>query len=195
MNKNVFFKLAGASALALISASASAHVGADASAHHDVLTGFMHPLSGLDHLATMLAVGIWSAVTTRRVWAAPLAFAALLLLGALLAQAGLVLPLAEPMIVASTLVLGLLLACRQRLPDAVGALLVGGFALFHGAAHGQELSGFSPLLGMVAATAVLHAAGLGLGLALKQQNPWLARAAGAVVAFSGLGLAWSLVGA
>ena len=99
----------------------------------------------MDHLAAMLAVGFWSALTARRVWTAPLAFAAMLLLGALLGLTGIELPAVEPLIAASLLVLGLLVALRTR----------------------------------------LHVAGLGLGLALRRQNPWLPRMAGAAVTLLG----------
>jgi len=175
------------------SRSALAHVGADAGDHHGLLTGFTHPLTGLDHLAAMLAVGVWSAMTTRRIWAAPLTFAGLLLGGALLAQGGVAFPGIEPMIAASMLVVGLLLAAQVRLPEAAGALLVGAFALFHGAAHGQELAGASALLGMVAGTAALHLAGMGLGLLLRARSAWLPRLAGIAVALFGLNMGWSLI--
>jgi urease accessory protein len=175
------------------SGAALAHVGGDAGEHHGLLTGFTHPLTGLDHLAAMLAVGLWSALTARRTWTAPLAFAGLLLVGALLAQGGVALPGIEPMIAASMLVVGLLLATQARLPEAAGALLVGAFALFHGAAHGQELAGTGALFGMVAGTAVLHLAGMGLGLLLRARSAWLPRLAGAAVALFGLNMGWSLI--
>lgn len=183
----------GVAALAGGSASAFAHVGADAGAHHGFLAGFTHPLTGLDHLAAMLAVGMWSAVTSKRTWVAPLSFAVLLLVGALLAKAGVSFPAVEPMIVASMLVLGLLLATRQHLPAAAGALLVGGFALFHGAAHGQELSGLGALTGMVLSTLLIHLAGLGLGRAMQHRSSALPRWMGAAIALTGLASGWSMV--
>ncbi|RJP64015.1 MAG: urease accessory protein UreJ [Comamonadaceae bacterium] len=179
-------------ALAALSFSAAAHVG-DAEAHGGFLTGFLHPITGLDHLAAMLAVGVWSAMTTKRLWIAPVSFAALLLAGALLAQAGVAFPAIEPMIAASMLVVGLLLAAQVKLPEATGAVLVGAFALFHGAAHGQELVDGSALAGMVLGTAVLHSVGIAMGLGLKRANHWLPRMAGGVVALMGLNMGWSLL--
>ena len=193
MNTTRTLKTLSALALAGAAPLAMAHVGADAGEHHGLAAGLWHPFSGLDHLAAMVAVGVWSASTARRTWLAPLAFAFTLLVGALLAQGGLALPGIEPMIAASMLVVGLLLAARQRLPEAAGAALVAGFALFHGAAHGQELGGLAALLGMVASTAVLHLIGLGLGHALRRQPLWWTRVAGALVALSGLNMAWGLV--
>lgn len=190
--------LAGRLALAAALAAptlALAHEGHGAHAS-GFAAGFAHPFTGLDHLAAMLAVGVWSAMTAtnpRRALAAPLAFATLLLAGALLGAAGVALPAVEPMIATSLLALGLLLAARATLPGAAGALLVGGFALFHGAAHGGELAGAGALAGMVLATGALHATGLGLGLALKApRTAWLARAAGAGVAAFGVALLWPL---
>ncbi len=178
--------------LAALSFSAAAHVG-DAHDHGGLLTGFLHPITGLDHLAAMLAVGVWSAMTTKRLWVAPLSFAALLLAGALMAQAGIAFPAIEPMIAVSMLVVGLLLAAQVKLPEAAGAALVGAFALFHGAAHGQELADGAALAGMVLGTAVLHAAGIAMGLGLKRAHQWLPRLAGGVVALMGLNMGWSLL--
>ena len=143
----------------------------------------------------MLAVGLWSALTARRAWPdllwAPLGFAALLLAGAVAGLAGVQLPLVEPMIAASLLVLGLLVLTQWRLPGLAGAALVGVFALFHGTAHGHELAGESgaalTLAGMLGATVLLHCAGIALGWALRHANRWLPRLAGAAVA--GLGIA------
>ena len=170
--------------------AAFAHTGVDAGLHHGLASGFMHPLTGADHLAAMLAVGLWSALTARRAWPdllwAPLGFAALLLAGAVAGLAGVQLPLVEPMIAASLLVL-----TQWRLPGLAGAALVGVFALFHGTAHGHELAGESgaalTLAGMLGATVLLHCAGIALGWALRHANRWLPRLAGAAVA--GLGIA------
>lgn len=195
--------------------AAMAHAGADGAAHHGLLAGLLHPFTGLDHLLAMLAVGAWGALSLPATqpalrgmeaepaaggggrpagpaWRAalrlPLVFATLLLVGACMAAAGLRLPAVEPVIAASLLVLGLLVAWRSRLPALAASALVGGFALFHGAAHGVELGGASALAGMVLATALLHAAGLALGGWMRQRAPWLSRAAGGATALFGAGL-------
>ena len=188
-----FFKTIAALVVGTTSLAAMAHTGHDGGLH-DVafMDGLLHPLTGIDHLAAMLAVGLWSALTAtsaRRLWTAPVAFAGMLLVGALLGLAGLSLPGVEPMIAASLLVMGLLVASRARLPAALGAGIVGAFAVFHGIAHGTELAGgshgFPPLAGMLIATAALHLAGVGLGLALRRHSVWWPRAAGAAVALLG----------
>lgn len=185
-----------ARALALISLlplAASAHTGADAGLHHGLVAGFMHPLTGADHLAAMVAVGLWSALTARRAWPdllwAPLAFAGMLLVGALMGLAGVQLPAVEPMIAASLLVLGLLVVTRMRMPAVAAAIVVGSFAIFHGLAHGHELAGTSgaamTLAGMVGATVLLHAIGIAIGWALRHANVWVPRIAGAAVVLLG----------
>jgi urease accessory protein len=172
----------------LLPLAASAHTGVDGGMHHGFITGFLHPLTGADHLAAMVAVGLWSALAARRgldlLWA-PLAFAGMLLVGALMGLAGVQLPAVEPMIAASLLVLGLLVATRIHLPGAVAAAVVGVFAIFHGVAHGHELAGEQgaalTLAGMVGATVLLHLSGIAMGWALRHANAWLPRVVGAAV--------------
>lgn len=175
--------------------------GADAAG--SFFQGALHPLTGLDHMAAMVSVGLWSALTAAAparagrdastMWAAPTAFAATLLLGALLGLGGLSLPGIEPMIAASLLVLGLLVCTRTALPTLAGGALVALFALFHGLAHGAELAGghaAAALAGMVLSTAALHAVGLAMGMALRRRDQasasrWAPRAAGLGVAAFG----------
>ena len=173
-------------ASAAVSTGASAHLGTDSGVHHSFLDGLMHPLTGLDHMAAMLAVGLWSAMTARRIWLAPISFAGMLMVGALLGLGGLQLSGVEPMIAASLLVLGLLVATQAQLPSLLAAGVVGIFAVFHGIAHGTELAdgsnGWVPLVGMLVATLGLHLAGVAIGLALRSYPAWMRRVAGGLVA-------------
>jgi urease accessory protein len=150
--------------------------------------GFAHPFSGIDHLLAMLAVGLWAAQNKQRaLWVLPLAFPLMMVVGALLAFAGLQMPAVETGIAASVAVLGLLIAFAVRLPLWGSTLVVSVFAMFHGYAHGAELPhGSSAALygaGFIAATALLHAAGLGIGLVAGQQM------ADRVVRIGGVGIA------
>lgn len=182
--------------IAALPLAAAAHTGADAGLHHGFMSGFLHPLTGFDHLGAMVAVGLWSALTARRAWPdllwAPLGFALMLLVGALPGLAGVQVPAVEPMIAASLLVLGLLVVTQRHLPALAAAALVGSFAVFHGVAHGQELAGESgaamTLAGMLAATVLLHAAGIAIGWSLRHANRWVPRLAGAAVAIFGVAL-------
>ncbi len=180
-----------------VASGAGAHTGVDAGSHHGFITGFLHPITGLDHLAAMLGVGLWSALSARAVnrsllWA-PFGFASMLLVGALLGWNGSAMPAVESMIAASVLLVGLLACLRLALPGLFAAALVGFFALFHGVAHGIELGssaggGTGALIGMVVATVVLHSAGLVLGLALRERQAWLPRLVGGGVAVFGVAL-------
>ena len=159
-----------------------------------LMAGLTHPFVGLDHLLAMIAVGIWAGqLGGRAVWLIPLTFVSVMTAAATLASFGLLLPLMEPAIACSVLVLGLLIAGSVRLPTSVGALLVSLFAVFHGYAHGLELpQAASPILygaGFVLATALLH--GLGIGFASNsRQHKMLQRIAGySLIAASGLLLA------
>lgn len=170
---------------------ASAHAGHDQ--HHvGVVQGLLHPLSGIDHLLAMLAVGWWSAATTeRRWWLAPSAFAAATFAGAWIGARGLfALPGIEPWIGASVLVFGALMLLALRLPAAMAMALAAAFGLFHGAAHGGELGGEAHglgawIAGMVLATLALHLAGALAGRGAVTHARWFTRLAGAGTAAVG----------
>jgi urease accessory protein len=183
-------------ALASLPLLTQAHTGAQGGHHHGFLEGLSHPFTGLDHLAAMLTVGYWSALTARRIWVAPLAFGLLLMVGAGLGLRGVELPAIEPMIAASLLVVGLMAATRVKVPALAGGALIGGFALFHGLAHGLELAGegtVAPLLGMLLGTVVLHAVGMLLGHLTRERSAWWPRLAGGAVATFGAALLLPLV--
>lgn len=157
------------------------------------MAGLLHPFTGLDHLCAMLLVGVWSAIAMRPVWFAPLTFMALLLVGAVWGADGASLPAVEPMVAVSLLGLGLLLWRAQKLSLLQTFSLIGGFAFFHGLAHGQELGGpgqWPALLGMLLGTALLHLTGMLLGQRLCAKHRWLQRGTGlASAALGGLLLA------
>ncbi len=181
---------------AATSASALAHTGADAHQHMGFLAGFLHPFTGLDHMAVMLAVGMWSALIAKQLghemlWG-PLGFANMLLAGAALGLQGVQIPAVEPLIAASLVATGLLVLSKLPLRGLVAALLVGLFAVFHGLAHGHELAdnanAFPALAGMVCATLLLHGMGLAMGWSLRGANVWVPRLLGGAVAAFGSAL-------
>ncbi len=190
-------KAAAAWLLLASPALALAHPGHEHMLASDTLSasmaqGFLHPLTGLDHLLAMGVLGVWSAMTARRVWLAPLVFALVLLAGALLGRAGMPLPAVEPMIAVSLLVLGLLTATQARLPGPVAPIVAGVFALFHGHAHGAELPAsavaWAYMGGFMVATVGLHCAGILGGLGLLRMHTWLTRILGGGVALYGAAL-------
>ncbi len=157
-------------ALTVVTTPASAHVGQHLG--FSAASGFAHPFLGLDHLAAMIAVGLWSAMAGgKRVWIWPAAFVIAMLVGGFLGHAGVALPKVEPAIALSVVVLGLLVAFGVSAPVPVGAALVALFAIFHGHAHGAEAPGEGWLgyaAGFAVATALLHIVGIGIGIGLQR---------------------------
>jgi urease accessory protein len=189
-------RISVAIAATLIAQPAFAHV--DPSAHDSATAGFLHPLLGPDHLLAMVAVGILAATqpSLGRRFALPAAFVTGMGTGIALAAVGVALPLAEPMILASILVLGAILALAVRLPALGGMVLVGGFGLFHGTAHGLEMGSASALpfgVAVLVATGILHGAGAAIGAAvvtaLRSQSALALRIVGAGLGLSGVALA------
>lgn len=185
----------GALGLAMF-ASTPAFAHLDPLEHGSFAAGFSHPLFGLDHILAMVGVGLWASLLGgRAIWAVPLAFVGTMALGFAAAMTPLALPLVEPVIAASVVVLGLLALVAFRAPASLAALMVAVFALFHGYAHGSELgeAGALPYMaGFALATAALHALGLAGGLlAARLTCPLATRVAGALVALGGL---WIAVG-
>ncbi|CAO3427004.1 HupE/UreJ family protein [Azospirillum doebereinerae] len=163
--------LTTAAALSAIALPALAHPGHLATA--GFLDGAEHPLTGLDHLIAMITVGVYGAtIGGRALFAVPASFVAAMLAGGLLALFGVDLPLVEPMIYASVVVLVLLCVMPMSRNLWIGAVFAGWFGVFHGFAHGAEMpadaSALGYALGFVLSTAGLHAVGLGLGLALHR---------------------------
>lgn len=127
--------------------------------------GFEHPLTGWDHLLTMLAVGIWAAqLRGQAIWMLPACFVGVMSLGGLAGAAGLSLPSVEGIILLSCAVFGVLITRRVRFSAKINVLIVAFFAFFHGFAHGQEISASASLisytLGFMLATLLLHGAGI-----------------------------------
>ena len=160
------------------------------------VTGLLHPVSGLDHVLAMVAVGLWGAqLGSPAIWLLPVCFPIVMAFGGMLGLMGVHLPGIEIGIAASGILLGAAVMVEFRPPLAVAAALVAFFAIFHGHAHGTELPpGQSALLysmGFVLATGCLHAAGIGIGEVRRGPGGRsLLRAAGAVVAVGGTIFLW-----
>jgi len=166
---------------------------------YGLLTGFMHPITGVDHVLAMIAVGLWGAqLGAPAIWVLPVAFPLVMAMGGMLGLLGIPVPGVEYGIAASAIVLGAAIALEARPPLFIAALLVGCFAIFHGHAHGTELPpGQSALLysiGFVVATGCLHAVGIGVGTVHRLM--WgrrLLRGAGGFVALAGAFFLWRAV--
>lgn len=191
--QSVIKKVVLVSALAVSSSAVFAHSGHEHTS--SFMSGFSHPLGGLDHLLAMVAVGLWAAsLGGRALYAVPVAFVAMMLLGGGAAMAGLEVPFVEQGILLSVMVLGALVLGAKRLPVAVCAAIAGGFAVFHGVAHGMEMpangAAAQYALGFAVATTALHLVGVGFGqLMARLGTPLITRLSGSVIAVLGMVLA------
>ncbi|WP_416899231.1 MAG: HupE/UreJ family protein [Minwuia sp.] len=158
-----------------------------------LISGFLHPILGWDHVAAMVAVGLWGAFLGKpAIWQLPVIFPLVMVFGGILGIAGIPIPQVETGIAASALVLGVLVALAVRPPLWVAWIVVGVFAIFHGHAHGTELPGAANAIaysiGFVVGTGLMHMIGIGFGLLAKWPQGRIAvRAGGGLIALAGLG--------
>lgn len=160
------------------------------------LSGLSHPVSGLDHIAAMVAVGLWGAqLGAPALWLLPVMFPLVMALGGFLGLIGIPLPHVELGIAASAIALGAAVLLKLRPPITAAVFVVSVFAIFHGHAHGTELppgeDGLLFSLGFVIATGCLHLVGIGLGSV--HRYGWGDKAvqgAGALILALGLGFLW-----
>lgn len=183
--------------MALLPATASAHT--ETGALGGFVSGFTHPLTGLDHMVAMVAVGLWGAfLGGRAMWMLPVVFPVVMAFGGALGVLGVPFPAVETGIAVSGVVLGLMVAFAVKPPLWVAALIVGLFGMFHGHAHGTELPATANALaysvGFVVSTGLLHLSGIALGLLVRW--PWgkiVVRAGGFAIAMVGLGFLFNFL--
>jgi urease accessory protein len=176
-----------------------------ASAHSETgtvggfVSGFGHPLGGLDHIVAMVAVGLWGAfLGGRAMWMLPVVFPVVMALGGALGVVGVPLPGVEAGIALSGVVLGIMVALAARPPLWVAAVIVGFFAIFHGHAHGTELpeaaNALTYAVGFVISTGLLHLGGIAFGLLVRW--PWgriAIRVGGVAIAAVGFGFLFKIL--
>jgi urease accessory protein len=181
-------------AVALWPAAVWAHT--DSSEAGGFFTGVQHPVSGLDHVLAMIAVGLWGAqLGIPAVWLLPVAFPMMMAFGGMFGLMGLPLPGVEMGIALSAVVLGVMVLAEVRPTLLVALAVVAIFAVFHGHAHGTELpegqSGLLYSMGFVIATGLLHGVGIGIGSVHRWDAGRVAlRVAGAVVLGAGILFFW-----
>lgn len=156
------------------------------------LSGLSHPVSGLDHVLAMVAVGLWGAqLGAPAMWMLPVAFPMMMAFGGMLGLMGIPVPGIEVGIAVSGIVLGALILLEKKMPLFAALLIVAFFAIFHGHAHGTELeAGQNAMLyslGFVLCTGTLHGIGIAMGLVHRWQFGRLAlRGAGSLVMAGGM---------
>jgi len=164
------------------------------------VSGFMHPLTGMDHMLAMFAVGLWGAqLGMPAVWMLPVAFPMVMAVGGMIGMLGISFPFVEIGVAGSALALGACVLFEYRPKQLwLAAVLVGFFGLFHGNAHGTELpegsNGMLYSIGFVIATGLIHMSGVAIGLIHRWPFGRIAlRAAGAAVGVAGTFFLWNAV--
>jgi urease accessory protein len=174
----------------LAPAVASAHVG-QGDIGGGLVSGFLHPIMGVDHVIAMVAVGMWGAqLGVPAIWVLPVTFPIVMAFGGVLGALGVPIPGIEIGIAVSAIALGGMVAFAARPPLWAAAILVGVFAIFHGHAHGAELpesaNAIAYSIGFVVATGLLHALGILIGVANRwKTGAQFLRAGGAAIAAGG----------
>jgi urease accessory protein len=137
---------------ALLAAAALCGLTQPAFAHHamgerlpstpweGLLSGLAHPVIGLDHLAFILGVGIWSALSGLR-WTAPALFVLGTLAGCALHVQSVTLPFGEGLVALSLVVAGAALLVVQRAQTWVLSGLLAVAGVLHGYAYGESIVG------------------------------------------------------
>jgi urease accessory protein len=161
------------------------------------LHGFMHPVGGIDHILAMVAVGVFAYVLGgKALWLVPLSFVGMMGVGFLLGVGQVDVPFVELGIALSSIVIGGAAAWGRPMPVAAAMSLVGVFAIFHGHAHGAEMpvdaSGLEYAAGFIAATALLHVAGIAAAMGVAKltgkYGKAVAQVAGGLFALGGVGV-------
>ena len=175
----------------MISEPAFAHV-SEEGLKGGFISGYIHPLLGWDHVAAMVAVGIWGAfLGSRAIWVLPIVFPFIMVIGGILGMVGVPVPFIVPGIALSSIIIGLAIAFKWRAPLWIASVIVGLFAIYHGYAHGQNLPAASnPIafaLGFVLGSGTLHL--IGILFSLIERYNWGVKAlqlGGIIIALVGL---------
>jgi len=176
---------------ALLPGLALGHVESGVAGDGGFVSGLIHPVTGLDHVVAMVAVGLWGAVLgAPAIWVLPIAFPLIMTIGAVLGILGLPVPAIDLGIALSAIVLGGMVAANTRPPLVIAFVLIAFFAIYHGYPHGAALPDFGvPILyaaGFVVATGLLHLAGIAFGLLYRWPTGKVAvRTMGAAIAAVG----------
>lgn len=163
------------------------HVESGVAGDGGFVSGLAHPVTGLDHVVAMVAVGLWGAILgAPAIWVLPIAFPLIMTIGAVLGILGIPVPAIDMGIALSAIVLGGMVVADARPPLAIAFFLIAIFAIYHGYPHGVALPDFGvPILyaaGFVIATGLLHLAGIAFGLLYRWRLGEVAvRALGAVI--------------
>jgi len=191
INQNTVRWTPAAALLMLMPLTALAHVESAVIGDGGFISGMLHPVTGVDHVVAMVAVGLWGAILGQpAIWVLPVAFPLVMAVGSILGIIGIPVPAIDIGVALSGIVLGAMVATVSRPPLAVAFFLISIFAIYHGYPHGAALPDFGmPLLyisGFVLSTGLLHLSGVALGLLFRwRRGQLVVRVTGCIIAFVG----------
>ena len=167
------FMVGLALAAVLVPATGYAHPGHESVS--GIMAGLMHPWTGLDHVAAMLAVGLWATRMHNPSRMALLgATVAGIATGAFLGSYPDILAYGETITVVSVIALGLFAAMARDVRKPLAAILVALFSLFHGYVHTAETphqaSQFAFSSGFLISMLALQLLGVAIGTALEAKR-------------------------
>ena len=149
-----------------------------------LLSGFGHPVIGIDHLAAIVGIGILAALAGRSA-AVVLAFSVSVIAGVGLHLSGIDLPASELFVGLTTLLIGALVILRQSMSAGRALLLFALAGLVHGYALGESIVGAeaSPLVAYLFGLLIMQTAiGVVVYAAVRSLARWPARTTGLTVA-------------
>lgn len=184
---------AGVVGALLIADVAHAHPGHAAGTHDSMSAGLNHPWLGIDHVAAMVVVGVLAIVRGgRATWGLPLAFLGSMTAGSVIGfEVGAVVAM-QALVAVSVVALGVGLIQWRTIRSGAAWSVVALAGLAHGWMHGASFAGdgsfASYLLGLTLATALLHAIGMTLGVAIARsvRSTTLVKAAGGLASACGV---------
>ena len=143
------------------------------------VTGFLHPIGGLDHILAMIGVGMVAYFATNKGYLTLIAFIGAMIIAAGIGYAGISIIGMEAGIMISIAVVFGMIGFAHKLPISTIVAIVAFFGMFHGFAHGAEFASGSFIAymsGFATSTLLLHGSGMALGyIYSKKLQPTLAK--------------------
>lgn len=128
-------------------------------------SGFLHPISGLDHILAMVGVGMVAFLASKRGYLLLFAFMGAMMLSAVIGYMGVEFAFVEEGILLSIAVVFALIGYAKKLSLNVIITIIAFFGMFHGFAHGAEFhtgSFINYMMGFSLSTLGLHLSGIAL---------------------------------
>jgi urease accessory protein len=136
-------------------------------------SGFLHPMSGLDHVLAMVGVGIVAFLASQKGYLLLFSFMGAMVISATIGFLGFSFPFVEEGILLSIAVVFALIGYAKKISIYAIIGIVAFFGMFHGFAHGAEFqtgSFLSYIFGFSLSTLFLHVTGIALAYAYNKST-------------------------